>query len=200
MTVMYGRGRGASKWDMDGLVGGSHHSDRLLAEAAPPETVHQLVPQEADTDSDVLACLSTPNTIHLDILFCHSNRGQYDLIFSSRRFVWLTNGLEITLEILHLHGKVGMPTNCGIPGDAVRAYSNFADYMELVVGVEGGGRGRGSVKAILRGLGEVATSQLLYGSGVGTGGDTTSTMVTVTVANLGDHHTVKHNGRCGGPE
>ncbi|KAJ6573699.1 hypothetical protein B0H10DRAFT_2444060 [Mycena sp. CBHHK59/15] len=36
--------------------------------------------------------------------------------------------------------------------------------------------------------------------GVGTGGDTTSTMVTVMVANLGDHHTVKRNGRCGGPE
>ncbi|KAJ6538605.1 hypothetical protein B0H10DRAFT_2448719 [Mycena sp. CBHHK59/15] len=39
----------------------------------PPETVHQLVPQEADTDSDALACLPTPSTIHLDILFCHSN-------------------------------------------------------------------------------------------------------------------------------
>ncbi|KAJ6610689.1 hypothetical protein B0H10DRAFT_2193256 [Mycena sp. CBHHK59/15] len=37
-------------------------------------------------------------------------------------------------------------------------------------------------------------------TGVGTGGDTMSTMVTVTVANLGDHHTVKHNGCCGGPE
>ncbi|KAJ6609535.1 hypothetical protein B0H10DRAFT_1954541 [Mycena sp. CBHHK59/15] len=186
MTVMYGRGKGASKWDMDGLVGGSHHSDRLLAEAAPPDTVHQLVPQEADTDSDVLACLSTPNTIHLDILFCHSNvygiavlqaalqggtedkpcwvldecstiaiGGAWETMTAKSASIAFRGGSTTSYSPLG-GAQLGDNTrNTPSPweSDAMRAYSNFADYMELVVGVEGGGRGRGSVKAILRGLG-----------------------------------------------